>query len=176
MGHDDEKSYKNKTKSTLYIEQSKSASIDLSEEVPSNQKKQKLNADWKIMGDLLFGIRHAAICRIKQKEIAAQEEANGIYRRKKRKSNKLHMDVDNSEWQTFLFEEYAATLFCNLRDKWLQCQDGNGDEKYVKRLFGENSESMPVEHLDVNKSCKYYWHRISTNSKSGMIFFQSNNG
>ena len=142
--------------------------MEVEDEKEPELKQKKKNEDWQIMGDLLFSIRHSAICRIRQKE-------EGI-ERKTKKQSKPHLDVEVNEWQTFLFEEYAASLFCNLRDKWLKCEEEGGDKKYVKRLFGETSESMPVQHLDINKSCKYYWRRLNTNSKSGMIFFQSVNG
>jgi len=73
-----------------------------------------------------------------------------------------------------LFEEYASSLFSKLRGKWLDAAPIS--DKYVRKLFGEDNPRLKVQELDINKSCKYYWRRLNTNSKSGQIFFQTVNG
>lgn len=130
--------------------------------------KQRENEDWQIMGDLLFSIRHSLISR---KRIAEEEAVLEGRSRRKRKS---HLDVMRNEWNSFIFEEYGADLFAELRCKWLKSELLS--DCYVKKLFGEKDASVPVEQLDINKSCKFYWRRLNTNSKSGQIFFQSVNG
>eukprot|EP01084_Bolivina_argentea_P136019 239581_1 len=111
------------------------------------------------MGDLLFSIRHSLI----------NSESNNVS-----KVSKPHLDITRNEWSSFTFEEYAPLLFYTLRSQWLKSDFLSS--KYVKDLFGEESESLKVQDLDINKSCKYYWRRLNTNSKSGQIFFQSVNG
>jgi len=139
--------------------------------------KRKENEDWQIMGDLLFSIRHSLISR---KRAAAEEAVldggGGIGSRGRRGKVKgpRHLEVSRNEWSTFVFEEYAASLFAELRSRWLSAEPLS--DFYVKRLFGVHSETVPLEKLDINRSCKFYWRRLNTNSKSGQIFFQSVNG
>jgi len=166
---------KDKDKKIPVIKQSKSADDPLQSQAakePDDAKRNsveerrqrtvKENEDWQIMGDLLFSIRHALISQMRGDKF------------KKRPKGKAYMDVKEYQWNTFVFKEYAPTLFSEMRGKWLGCKPVS--DTYVKRLFGETSASVPVKDLDINKSCKYYWRRISTNSKSGQVFFQTVNG
>eukprot|EP01083_Nonionella_stella_P232979 821339_1 len=139
------------------------------------QMNRKENEDWQIMGDLLFSIRHSLICRTHESEYNRYaNEYQEPSKKKKKKKKKEHLEVTQNEWQSFIFDEFAGNMFAVMRGKWLQC--ATYSDTYVRRLFGDSDESVPVQKLEINKSCKYYWRRLNTNSKSGQIFFQTVNG
>eukprot|EP01083_Nonionella_stella_P304220 1056308_1 len=140
---------------------------------PKQEEKEEEKGDidmakWLIMGDLLYSIQYSFIC-------TKNEIKDFKCVKNKQKQNKPHLDSRHYESTTFLFKEYAASLFAELRAKWLKCDILSSCENslaivfdYAQREYEATKRKYNrytrfgmyfIENTPVSDALSSLWHR-----------------
>ena len=136
------------------------------------KKVIKVENDSVMLHDILLSMQTSVSNQIIKNEY--KKELNYLDKKELKKECATSRIINLPKQCKWEFKEYAGKAFDIIRKKVMNLTP----IQYINLMFGNDNlnDTKYVNNLDMNNACNNFWERMSTNSKSGQIFYQTKNG